>query len=161
MTMRVFRSSLKNLPSSSAEEIGTQEVFFLGNADLLRALLGAVRESFEEVPPGTYADRIGASAQEVRQWGSTLREIYNEMKGHRPTTEHRAILCRRLGESAPESGEPPAETVIVAMDERELSACISLLRTTLEIEDWEYGLRMGFEPKEIEELIARLGEPAA
>lgn len=139
-------------------EVSGAEVAVLGGADLLRALLCAVRETSEEVPDEEFMDRIGASAQEVAAWEVALNEIYDAVtETHPPTPWPHRILAKTLLPSSPEMSDPPIGTLVLGMEERERAAYVSILRVTLdEVEDWEYGTRMGFDREPIQELIDHL-----
>ncbi|MFF1573799.1 hypothetical protein ACFVWR_13710 [Leifsonia sp. NPDC058292] len=139
------------------------QVAVLGTSDLLRALLGGVREAREEIPHAEFEDRIGVTLGETATWQIALNEAYDAIIGAHPAVAWpHSILARRLEGGHREMSEIPRGTVVLGLDERELAAYIAMLLATLEeIEEWEYGTRMGFDRSVIQQLADDLRKLAA
>ncbi|MCY3623707.1 MAG: hypothetical protein OXH68_18615 [Gammaproteobacteria bacterium] len=96
----------------------------------LRAFLGAIGEAFEVVERPVFETRMGATAADVRRIEDELAIVYRK-KGRRKK---------------------------ICVSEQELVTIRNALTASLELDDWEFPIRMGFTKAEVRSILAEVSD---
>ena len=99
----------------------------------LRAIKCSLGEAIEVIEPCTFETRMGVTAEEVRRLTKELTVVYRK-RGRR-------------------------KEFFVSNDE--LATIRNGLRASLEIEDWEFPIRMGFAKAEVRNVLAEVSDLVA
>ena len=108
---------------------GDQTTLSVNNEEL-RAIRSSLVEALEVIEDHVLEDRVGVGEADVRKLMEQLRAAH-ERAGNR---------------------------TLVSLDHRELSTIRNALIASLELEDWEFPIRMGFTKLEVRDFLAEVSD---